>query len=71
MNDLYYLQPEIHTPDPPLHEFFPRGMVPVYPELENPVRTPWRFTRGTYGYTSNNGLFPSFPRRCCSPTQLI
>ena len=46
MNDLRHSQPEIGTPSPPRHEFLPQGMVPAYPGLANPVRTPWRFTRG-------------------------
>ena len=55
INELYIFQPEIHTRDSPLHEFLPRRLVPVFPDLPNPVRTPWRFTRGTYRYISHKG----------------
>ena len=48
MNDLRQSQPEIHRPNPPRHEFLPRGMVPAYPDLANPVRTPWRIKRGKW-----------------------
>ena len=65
INDMYHTQPEIYTPDPPLHEFYPRGTVPAYPDLTNPVQTPWRFTRGKNKYFSNGGIFPAFPRSCC------
>lgn len=68
ISELYHSQPEIHTRDPPaLHEFLPRGMAPVFPDLPNPVRTPWRFTRGTYKYISHKRafFFPASPRCCC------
>ena len=57
INELYIFQPEIHTRDPPLHEFLPRRLMPVFPDLPNPVRTPWRFIRGTYKYISHKGRF--------------
>ena len=65
ISELYYLQPEITTSHPPLHEYLPPGIRPAYPGLL-PVRTPWRFTRGTYNNISpKGGLFPAFSLCCC------
>ena len=33
---------------PPLHEFLPEGMMPDFPDLRDPVRTPWRFRNGAW-----------------------
>ena len=56
LNDLYYLQPEIHTAEPPLHEFLPRGSAPAYPGIGTQVRTPWRFIRGKQIYLEHGSF---------------
>ena len=48
IHDFYMSQPEIAMGGPPLHEFLPEGMMPDFPDLRDPVRTPWRFRNGAW-----------------------
>ena len=46
IDELYMTEREILMSHPPLHEFLPMGIGPFFPDLERPVRTPWRIRNG-------------------------